>query len=192
MNLSKEEQGILLLSARSSLKTLFEDIRLPEVDYRQFPNLRIKAGAFVTLQKQNELRGCIGYITSELPLFETVCQAAILAASQDPRFPPVTMDETPKIHIEISVLSPPSQISTYDEIIIGTHGLIVEEEHARGLLLPQVATENSLDRDAFLTAVCRKAGLHPYEWQKRFLNIYTFTALIFSEKQHRYLTGEKT
>lgn len=192
MNLSKEEQGILLLSARSSLKTLFEDIRLPEVDYRQFPNLRINAGAFVTLHKSNELRGCIGYITSELPLFETVCQAAILAASQDPRFPPVTLDEIPRIHIEISVLSPPVQISSYDEIIIGTHGLIVEEERARGLLLPQVATENKLDRDAFLTAVCRKAGLYQYEWQQRFLNIYTFTAIIFSEQQHRHLTGEKS
>ncbi len=191
MKLSKEEQGILLLSARSSIKTLFEDIKLPGVDYKQFPGLSIKAGAFVTLHKYDDLRGCIGYITSELPLFETVCQAAILAASEDPRFPPVTLDEVPKLLIEISVLSPPKHISSYEEIIIGEHGLIIEEKYTRGLLLPQVATENNFNRDAFLTVVCRKAGLPPYEWKERLINLYTFTAAVFSEGLHRNLTSEK-
>ncbi|MHC1738842.1 MAG: AmmeMemoRadiSam system protein A [Ignavibacteriaceae bacterium] len=191
MELTKEDQGILLLSARSSIRTLFEDMPLPTVDYRQYPALAIKAGAFVTLHLNKQLRGCIGFITSDTPLFQTVCEAAVLAASKDYRFAPLFLQELPKVLLEISVLSPPLKLADYEEIIIGKHGLIVEEEGIRGLLLPQVATENDFTVPDFLSAVCKKAGLRNFEWKERFLNIFTFEAIVFSETEHRSATLEK-
>lgn len=191
MKLSQQEQGILLLSARETIFGLFDnEIPQPEIDYNAYPRLAQKVGAFVTLHLYDELRGCIGYIISESPLFETVCEAARLAATSDPRFPPVTKIEMHKILIEISVLSQPVPIGKYEEIEIGKHGLILEELGGRGVLLPQVATENNFDTKAFLTALCRKAGLDPYLWQTKKLNIKSFTAQIFAEEKHWNLTGE--
>ncbi|HOJ19668.1 MAG: AmmeMemoRadiSam system protein A [Ignavibacteriales bacterium] len=188
MELTKEEQGILLLSARSSIRTLFEDIPLPRVDYKLYPRLGIKAGAFVTLHLDKQLRGCIGFITSDTPLFQTVCEAAVLAASKDYRFPPVYLQELSKILIEISVLTPPEKLVRYEDIVIGRHGLILEDPAGRGVLLPQVATEHNFGISDFLSALCRKAGLPNFEWRERFLNILTFRAIVFSETHHRNTT----
>jgi len=190
MELTKEEQGILLLSARSSIRTIFKDIPLPDIDYRRYPTLAIKAGAFVTLYLNKHLRGCIGFITSDTQLFKTVCEAAVLAASKDYRFAPLHLQELPNVKIEISVLTPPRKLVKYEDIVIGKHGLIVEEEGNRGLLLPQVATENKFTAPDFLSAVCKKAGLHGLEWRERYLNMFTFEAIVFSEKDHRNATFE--
>ena len=101
MELSQKEKEILLLTARESIKSLFGKADIPVVDYKVYPNLKINAGAFVTLKIKDELRGCIGYITSEQPLFETICEVAKHAAAQDPRFPPLTPREFKLIDIEI-------------------------------------------------------------------------------------------
>jgi AmmeMemoRadiSam system protein A len=185
MELSLKEKEILLSAARESIKSLFEKADIPSVDYKVHPNLKLKAGAFVTLKIKSDLRGCIGYITSDQPLFETICEVAKHAAIQDPRFPPLTKKEFNAIDIEISVLSPMKKISDYSEIKIGEHGLLVEEGHNRGLLLPQVATENNFTVDQFLTSICMKAGLSSDLWQRKKLNLKVFTALIFHEERSK-------
>ena len=183
MELSSKEKEILLLTARESIRSLFGKVDIPTADFKAFPNLRLKAGAFVTLKIKGDLRGCIGFITSEQPLFDTICEVAKHAAVQDPRFPPLTPQEFNSIDIEISVLSPMKKISDYDEIIIGKHGLLVEEGLHRGLLLPQVATENDYSVQQFLTSICMKAGLSPDLWQRKKINLKVFTALVFNEER---------
>ena len=144
--------------------------------------LKQKLGAFVTLTKNHQLRGCIGYIIGREPLFDTIRSAAIHAAVNDPRFSALKKSEFEKIKIEISILSEFAPINSYDEIIIGTHGLYLDEGGG-GLLLPQVATEHKLNRDEFLSALCNKAGFYSEFWKERMLKIKVFTAEIFSEEE---------
>ena len=129
-------------------------------------------GIFVTLKIDNELRGCIGFISSQLPLYESVIEASQNAAFDDPRFAPLTADEFQKINIEISILSPLREIKSKNstliqkEIVIGKHGLIIKKGINQGLLLPQVATEYKWDVDEFLKHTCEKAGLAPNTWKE--------------------------
>lgn len=181
MDLSTEEKKILLEAARNSIATIFNDFEQPTVDYDKYPTLKINAGAFVTLTINKKLRGCIGYIISDQPLFETVCDAAIQAAQNDPRFSPVTLKELDKISIEISILSPPFPLNSYNEIILGKHGLIMEEKGRRGLLLPQVPVEHNLNLNQYLDAICQKTGFPPGYWKQKQLKLSGFTAIIFSE-----------
>jgi len=183
MELSSKDKEILLLAARESISSLFNKTKIPVVDYKLYPNLKLNAGAFVTLKIRNDLRGCIGFITSEQPLFETVCEVAKHSAVEDPRFPPLSQRELNSIDIEISVLSPLKKISGYDEIEIGTHGLLVEEGFKRGLLLPQVAIENNYTVQQFLSSICMKAALAPDLWKRKKLNLKVFTAIIFCEER---------
>lgn len=183
MELSTKEKDLLILAARESIKSLFEKSNIPQIDYSAYPNLKLNAGAFVTLKIKNELRGCIGFISSEQPLFETVCEVAKHAANEDPRFPVLTKREFNLVDIEISVLSPLRKISDYSEIKIGEHGLLVEEGFNRGLLLPQVATENNYSVEQFLSSICMKAGLSPDTWKRKKLNLKVFTAVVFDEER---------
>ncbi len=189
MEFSDDEKNVLLKAARDSINAVFKEAEEPVVDFEKYPSLKVKAGAFVTLTIRNELRGCIGYILAETTLFETVCDAARQAAFRDPRFLPLSYPELNQIEIEISVLSIPHRINSYDEIEIGKHGLILTYYGRRGLLLPQVATENGYNREDFLTAVCEKAGFEPFLWQKQKLNIDVFTADIFSEEGERKISN---
>lgn len=183
MELTIDEKKILLKAARNSIKNIFTktDINFP--DFSIHKNLKLHAGAFVTLTINKQLRGCIGFIISNKPVFETVCEAAFEAAIDDPRFPPLRRKEFDLIQIEISVLSPPFKMNSYDEIIVGTHGLIVEESGGRGLLLPQVPIEHHMSKEEYLSALCRKAGLKSSMWQEKLLNIKMFTANVFSEEE---------
>ena len=185
MNFSRKEKEILLQAARDSISSLFVDNEVVEPDYQKYPDLKLKAGAFVTLKEFEELRGCIGYVISELPLFKTVCNAARSAAIHDPRFYPLKEDELNKIEIEISVLSPPFKMNNYDDIILGTHGLILEDLGRKGLLLPQVPIEHNMDKEDYLDAICNKAGLPGDSWKSRQLNMKLFTATVFSEEEMR-------
>jgi len=185
MEISAQEKKILLETARQSIRSFMEDKPplLPEYDL--YPNLKLFAGAFVTLTTGEKLRGCIGYIYSRNTLAETVSSAARQAAFSDPRFRPLTQEELDHITIEISVLSPPRQIQNYDEIKIGVHGLILDEPEHKALLLPQVASKNNLTLNQFLGALCEKAGLlHNYYTMKN-LNIKVFTASVFSESDFK-------
>ena len=146
------------------------------------PGLNQKAGAFVTLHKDGQLRGCIGTFTSEQPLFETIIEMAISAAARDPRFNPVRRREIIDLDIEISVLSPLREISDISEIEVGRHGIYITRGYNRGVLLPQVATEYGWTREEFLTHTCQKAGLPKDQWRRGDLTIEVFSAEIFSEE----------
>ena len=182
MELSLEEKLILLEAARNSITSIFTGQEIPEPDFQKHPVFNSHAGAFVTLTENNKLRGCIGYIVSDQPLYQTVCEAAVHAAQYDPRFHPVSENELSKISIEISVLSEPFPLKSYDEIEIGKHGLILEEKGRRGLLLPQVPVEHHMDREQYLDAICQKSGFHAKYWRDKQLKFSGFTATVFSEK----------
>lgn len=179
--LSESEKRYLLQAARCSIDAALNGtwVYTPE-DVPE--SLTKPCGAFVTLRIGEELRGCIGYIESANSLIDTVQDAAAKAALEDVRFLPVMSNELPKISIEISILSPVQQIESIEQIEVGTHGLIVEYGHFRGLLLPQVATEHGWDRETFVSQTCRKAGLPPTIWKNPQVKIYTFTAEIFHEE----------
>ncbi|MEM2904860.1 MAG: TIGR00296 family protein [Candidatus Bathyarchaeia archaeon] len=154
--------------------------------------LAAKRGVFVTLNKcagkGRELRGCIGFPYPTLPLSSAVIESAIEAATGDPRFPPVTLEEMSQIAIEVSVLTEPREITVSDKaklpslIALGSDGLIVERGHRRGLLLPQVPVEWGWDAEEFLCHCCLKAGLTPDMWLLDGTRVYKFQAEIFEEE----------
>jgi len=191
MQLTTKDKGVLLLCAREAISTLFSGNPEPSIDFQYYPNLLEPCGAFVTLLLNEALRGCIGYIQSEEPLFNTVTEVARLAATEDPRFAPLEQNEVARTRIEISVLSPLEELNDYNDIIIGTHGLLISEPEGSGVLLPQVAVENNMSTAHFLTALCQKANLPTNLWMKRKLNIMTFTAEVFSEQIHKDITSER-
>jgi AmmeMemoRadiSam system protein B/AmmeMemoRadiSam system protein A len=179
-DLSADEKSKLLSIARESIAQYLKDGTLPQFEVSE-PNLTRKSGAFVTLEEAGELRGCIGHVVAQEPLYVTVQQAAVSAATQDPRFPPLTAEELGEITIEISVLSPLRRITDVQDIEIGTHGLVIVAEGRSGLLLPQVATQEGWSRDEFLNAVCQKAGLPEDAWRTGGAALYSFTAIVFGE-----------
>ena len=187
MQISEEVKKVLLLAARDAIKSLFGKSNSPQIDYSQYPELAEKnKGAFVTLTMHHELRGCIGYLEApNQTLLETISGAAKRAAFNDPRFPPLSAQELPDVNIEISILSSFSSINEYDEIQIGIHGLLLDDMGRQALLLPQVATEHNFNLQQFLTAICQKAGIDSYSWQKRKLKLKVFTAIIFSESEKK-------
>jgi len=143
-------------------------------------------GVFVTLTKQGELRGCIGFPTPVYPLEEAIVKAARAAATEDPRFPIVKPAELNEISIEVTILTLPQPLTCPpedrpDNIKIGRHGLIVSGKRRHGLLLPQVATEYGWNDVEFLDHACIKAGLPPGCWQKKDVEILTFEGQIFHE-----------
>lgn len=146
-------------------------------------NLEEMCGAFVTLRKDGDLRGCIGLIEGVRPLYEAVQEMAVAAAIQDPRFPPVRIEELQELDLEISVLSPLREIASLKEVEVGTHGLLMKKGEHSGLLLPQVATEHNWSREEFIRNTCYKAGINPEAWKRHRrdpdMHIYAFTAQIF-------------
>ena len=176
-----EEKKILLETARQSIKSIFTKEKLTKPDYNEHPIFNSHCGAFVTLTQDGLLRGCIGYIISDTPLFQTIHEAAVHAALDDPRFLPVKQKEIDNLSIEISILSEPFPLSNYDEIELGKHGLILEENGKRGLLLPQVPIEHKMNCNQFLDAICQKAGFNTYYWKTKQLNLKAFTATVFNE-----------
>jgi AmmeMemoRadiSam system protein A len=186
MDLSFDEKKILLSAARNSILSLFEKVKIEAPDYEKYPVLKSHAGAFVTLTEHKQLRGCIGYIIGGQPVFKTVCDAAIQAAIHDPRFSPIREEELKIISIEISILSEPFPLNSYDEIELGKHGLILEERGRRGLLLPQVPIEHKMNKEEYLEAICQKSGLHRSYWREKELKLKGFTATVFSEKENEH------
>ncbi len=145
------------------------------------PELLEPRGAFVTLHKHGQLRGCIGTFMSDRPLRDTVAEMAVSAAFKDPRFPPLALHELPEIEIEISVLSPLREAAGPEEVEVGTHGIYLVNGPFHGVLLPQVATEYGWDRETFLDQTCIKAGMAPGCWRDKNTKILLFTAEIFGE-----------
>ena len=139
------------------------------------------AGAFVTIHKRGQLRGCIGHIGADEPLARVITRCAVAAAGSDPRFTPVAPDELLDIRIELSILGPLETIERLDDLEIGRHGLVIEQGWSRGLLLPQVAVEWKWDRETFAAETCRKAGLAPRAWAQGAM-MWRFEAEVFSER----------
>lgn len=192
MKLSLEEGKILVKIARKAIIEYLKKgiiISPPEVSGK----LLEKMGVFVTLNALRaygkELRGCIGYPQPIFPLIEATIRAAISAATEDPRFLPVELDEVDNIVIEVSVLTIPQLIEVNDprkypeKIKIGEDGLIIEKGFYKGLLLPQVAIEWNWNAEEFLCQTCIKAGLDPSSWLDKKVKIYKFQAQIFEEEK---------
>jgi AmmeMemoRadiSam system protein A len=139
-------------------------------------------GAFVTIKHRGQLRGCLGTLQCAGGLLFEVARCAADAASEDPRFPPLSPEELPDVSLEVSVLGPLEPIDPFDDaaIAIGRHGLVVEQGRHRGLLLPQVATEWGWTVEQFLRQTCVKAGLPPDAWQQG-ARVYRFDAEVFGE-----------
>ena len=152
--------------------------------------LRQPAAVFVTLWQQEEgdpaaeeskrLRGCIGRLRPDFPLYRAVTNAAISAATRDPRFAPVESHELDSLIIEIAILSPLEQVNFLEEVVIGRDGLVIEAMGRRGLLLPKVATRLNWDREELLQNVCLKAGLPKDTWPETG-QLYRFRTTVFHE-----------
>jgi len=177
--LSNEEKRWLLKLARGSLEASVrqEAMSVPE---KIPPALQERAGAFVSLHREDHLRGCVGYVQAVKPLYRTVMEVVVAAALNDPRFERVRPEELPDLEVEISVLSPCREVRP-EEVQVGVHGLMVSQERARGVLLPQVAAERNWSREQFLEETCRKTGLPPDAW-RRGATVEVFTAEVFSDR----------
>ena len=185
--LSEEEGKFLLKLARKSIENYIIRRKAMDVPEDTPETLKEHMGAFVTLNKRGMLRGCIGYSEPIKPLVNAVIEAAISAAVNDPRFPPVTADEVDDLEIEVSILTKPELIEVekpeeyMDKIKIGEDGLIIERGPYKGLLLPQVAVEWGWNVEEFLYNTCTKAGLTADCWLFSDVKIYKFGSQIFDE-----------
>lgn len=179
--LSDEDKRFLLRLARDSMaafaagETFRDPADVPE-------GVRAVQGAFVSLHKSGQLRGCIGYVKGIKPLWQAVRDLAVEASAHDPRFAPVRPREIEEVDVEVSVLGLLERIKGPAEVEIGTHGLFIRSAGRSGLLLPQVATEHAWDAAKFLEQTCWKAGLPPDEWQDPKAELYRFGAAVFAEK----------
>jgi len=180
-HLRTEEKIFLLKLVRAVISHKTENKVFHSPDFFS-PALREEKGVFVTLHKKKNLRGCIGYVEGNRPLQQAVQEMALAAAFEEPRFPPLHSEELKDLQIEISVLSPLKTIAAISEIELGQHGLLIEQNFYRGLLLPQVAVEQKWDRLTFLKQTCLKAGLPEMAWQQKETTIKIFSAEIFSEE----------
>ena len=181
--LNSTEQKAALKIARQTLAATFNQKpdkpatgELPEI----FSERR---GAFVTLKKHGQLRGCIGIFEPDIPLSEVIKKMALSAAFEDTRFEPLRAKELTDVEIEISVLSPMTKINSPDEIKLGVHGVYIKKGRQSGVFLPQVATEMNWDKETFLNTLCEeKAGLPQNCWKDSSSELYIFTAQVFGEK----------
>jgi AmmeMemoRadiSam system protein A len=182
--LSKDEERTLLKLARETLKGHLSEGRAPspaQGGYELTEKLKADGAAFVTLMMHGHLRGCIGHVVGFEPLYSSVIHNTMSAATEDPRFEPMTAREEPEVHIGISVMSPLRAITDVSEIRVGTHGIMITQGLRRGLLLPQVASEYGWDREEFLEHTCEKAGLPGDAW-KQGATIQIFSAQVFGEE----------
>jgi len=143
--------------------------------------MRETMGAFVTLHKHGQLRGCIGEIVPRRPLYEAVMDHAVNAALNDHRFPPVEAQELSDLHFEISALTPPKPVDSYQDIEVGRHGMTLEKHGRRAVFLPQVAPEQGWDIAETLTHLATKAGLPPDAWEEG-ASYTVFEAVVFGEE----------
>ena len=178
-SLTREQEKSLLRLARLAITLHLQEGTSPSMETDDV-TFKQKRGAFVTLKVKDQLRGCIGYPIPHKPLFETIIDIAISAATKDFRFSPLEQKELHETKIEISVLSQSKLIKNISEIAVGKHGIIITRGLSRGLLLPQVPVEWGWDRETFLSHGCMKAGIEEKAWKKD-AQIEIFTAQVFSE-----------
>lgn len=183
----RDDRRRLLTIARRALEARVRREYEPALDLggaleTQRGALETQCGAFVSIHRGHELRGCLGRLGDEWPIARVVAHLGRAVADSDPRFAPVTVEELVTLSIEISALSPERELHSVQNIEIGRHGLIIERGRRRGLLLPQVATERGWDVETFLEHTCLKAGLPPVAW-KYDARILIFEAEVFGEDE---------
>jgi len=180
---SQETQNVLLERARNAIAEKVGAARM-DVPASNDPILRQPAAVFVTLKENGQLRGCIGGTEARFPLGEAVPYFASAAAFDDPRFRPLSKEELPQVHIEVSILSPLKRIHSPIEIIPAVHGVVVKRGGSSGLFLPQVWLDTGWTKEVFLDQLCsQKAGLPARSWQDPKTELYTFTVFSFEERQ---------
>ena len=189
--LTLEEGKFLVNLARQTVTEYLKNGTILQVPESVSPKLMEPSGVFVTLDSLHKgaktLRGCIGLPYPTTPLVQAVIEAALSAATRDPRFPPVTPQELDQITFEVSVLTPPERVTVEkptdfpSKIKVGQDGLIVEKSYCKGLLLPQVPVELNWNEEEFLCQCSMKAGLPPDSWLLKDTKIYRFQAIIFEE-----------
>lgn len=189
--LTLEEGRFLVRLARKAVEEYLKNGKIMAVPKDVSSKLMEQCGVFVTLNSSNRgkkgLRGCIGFPYPTTPLTRAVIESAINSATQDPRFPPVSLGELDHIVFEVSVLTPPQLVEVQKpadyprKIKVGQDGLIVERSYYKGLLLPQVPIEWNWGEEEFLCQCCMKAGLSPDCWLLEGTKIYKFQAIIFEE-----------
>ena len=186
--LSIKEGEFLVKATRRAVKEYLETGKY-EVPETNFENLKVNGGVFVTIKKGDELKGCIGNIQGTQPLINATCSSAISAATGDPRFKPLTLEELSGVSFEISVLTIPEEIVVMHpqeyptKIKVGRDGLIIKHGPWSGLLLPQVPVEWGWDAEEFLNNLCMKANLPITTWLDKKTKLYSFQAQVFKEKE---------
>ncbi len=188
-NLSEEDGTLLVKTARKIVTAYLKTNSKPNLEKRFQEDFSFNSGVFVTLNNPLGLRGCIGYPLPDKKLFDALEDAAIAAAIEDPRFPPVKHEELESITFEVTILTPPKKI-TVDEpkeylskIKIGRDGLIVRNGFNSGLLLPQVPVEYNWNEQEFFEYTCEKAGLPKNCWKDRNTEIQKFEGIVFKETE---------
>lgn len=187
-SLDRDAQRLLLRVARDTIGALLTEGQVPRLDLFGCVDpgvdhpVRAERGAFVTIHRQDELRGCIGFLEARAPLCESVAELAVAAATRDSRFKPVQRSELSDLQIEISVMSPLTPVSELEQVIIGRDGLVLQCQGVRGVLLPQVAVQHGWSRAVFLAQVCRKAGLPGDVWPCEG-DLFRFGADVFNERE---------
>ncbi len=187
-DISDEDGKFLVSTARKIVTEFLRSDHKPRLDKDVESKLSFDAGVFVTLNSNDDLRGCIGF---PLPkkLSQALPEAAIAAATEDPRFSPVESHELDGITFEITILTPPSEIIFDDpqellsKIKVGRDGLIIRQGYHSGLLLPQVPVEYGWSEEKFLEHICQKAGLPSNCWKEKSTQIFSFEGIIFKEEK---------
>ncbi len=175
--MNENDEKVLLSLARN---TIAENLGLPyqKIDASKFNK---KMGAFVTLKKNNQLRGCIGYIFPIKPLNQAIIDLSIEASCEDPRFKSITKDEFLDINIEISVLTQPMLINNLSEFELYRDGIILSLNYHKAVFLPQVAVETGWSKEQLLQALSQKAGLVAEAYKRDDVQFMTFQAEVFHE-----------
>ncbi len=180
--LNRRQKTALLTFARETIRQFLDSQTTPLA--RGFdPALQKKQGAFVTLKKNGQLRGCIGHMAENLPLCQVVGKMALQAAFNDRRFSPLRPKELPDTELEISVLTPFQRVGGPENILVGRDGVLIRKAGRSAVFLPQVAPEQGWNRDQMLSHLCRKAGLSPDTWKEEGIKFFTFQAIVFSESE---------
>lgn len=185
MALSEEDKRDLLKLARGTLTAFLTDSKVPAPETLGIeikPCMKLRRASFVTLNKHGQLRGCIGEIFPSRPLHESVQSNALNAGLRDRRFAQVTLAELPELEFEISMLTPPRPVDSYEDIVIGTHGVVLEKSGRRAVFLPQVAPEQGWSLEETLSHLSVKAGLPEDAW-KEGASFTVFEAVVFGEKE---------
>ena len=186
--LSESEGEELVKTARMAVTEFLINHRKIKLDKEFEQTFSFHSGVFVTLNNLSGLRGCIGYPLPDKKLFNALVDAAISAATEDPRFTSVKSEELDKITFEVTVLTPPQEIEVSDpleypsKIKVGRDGLIVKAGFNSGLLLPQVSKEYGWNEEEFLGHTCEKAGLHKEQWKEKDTKILKFEGIVFKEE----------